>query len=160
MKRILLFSTALILISAASICYPIVTDNTLTYNGCNGELKVDTSVIATKHFTESSISSSLPYSAYIAVLYQTGENAPEDTVLFNTLSDDVVWSYFREGTYTAEINGGFDPTKTICYFPPNQSFGDVRIRFDGKIQITVFDESYTPINDGLSYQAFEIRVYP
>lgn len=44
------------------------------------------------------------YKTYIAYLTQTGTNAPEATVLINTLGDDLVWSRSTTGEYYATAN--------------------------------------------------------
>ncbi len=49
---------------------------------------------------------------YIALLTQTGTNAPVATVLKNTLGGEVVWSRTGMGTYEGTLTGAFVINKT------------------------------------------------
>lgn len=54
------------------------------------------------------------YKVYVALLTQTGVNAPVATVLENTLGGTVVWSYNDVGEYIGTLTGGFTNNKTLC----------------------------------------------
>ncbi len=49
---------------------------------------------------------------YVALLTQTGTNAPTATVLDNTLGGTLVWSYDGVGTYIGTLTGAFTLDKT------------------------------------------------
>lgn len=49
---------------------------------------------------------------YVALLTQTGTDAPVATVLENSLGGTVVWSYDTIGSYTATLAGAFGQSKT------------------------------------------------
>lgn len=49
---------------------------------------------------------------YLALLTQTGANAPVATVLVNTLGGTVIYGYVAAGEYSATLAGAFPATKT------------------------------------------------
>jgi len=49
---------------------------------------------------------------YVALLTQTGTDAPVATVLENTLGGEVVWTYNGPGDYTGTLAGAFPANKT------------------------------------------------
>lgn len=53
---------------------------------------------------------------YVALLNQTGTDAPVATVLVNTLGGTVVWTYADTGQYNATLAGAFVSNKTQVYF--------------------------------------------
>lgn len=61
---------------------------------------------------------------YVALLTQTGTDAPVATVLKNTLGGTVVWSYLGVGSYEATSIGGFTENKTALYVNPNINVSD------------------------------------
>lgn len=56
------------------------------------------------------------YKVYIALLTQTGTNAPVATVLKNTLGN-IVWSRFDQGSYIGTLNSAFTEDKTLVIIP-------------------------------------------
>lgn len=52
------------------------------------------------------------YKSYIALITQTGTNAPVATVLSNTLGGTVIWTRADLGRYTATLTGAFPAGKT------------------------------------------------
>ena len=55
---------------------------------------------------------------YMALLTQSGTDAPVATVLMNTLGGTVVWSYDGTGSYFATLNGVFLSGKVACFVTP------------------------------------------
>lgn len=51
---------------------------------------------------------------YIAVLTQTGQNAPLATVLENSLGAPLVWTRAQTGQYLGTLIGAFPPSKTTA----------------------------------------------
>lgn len=49
---------------------------------------------------------------YIAIINQTGTNAPTATVFKNTIGN-IIWTRTNAGNYSAELTGAFTPGKTI-----------------------------------------------
>ena len=56
----------------------------------------------------------LPYKSYVAFLNQTGTSAPTQTIVYNDLGGNIVWTYFAEGVYTGTLSGKFTENKTFC----------------------------------------------
>lgn len=101
---------------------------------------------------------------YVALLTQSGTNAPVATVLKNTLGSEVVWSYTFAGTYNgATTNSIFSPTKTIGYA---YSGWDDDSTFLGFI-VSVFDSNNISLTNTINDQLdnhdsirVKIEVYP
>jgi hypothetical protein len=52
------------------------------------------------------------YKKYVAIVSQSGTDAPTSVVLENTFGVTPTWSYGTDGSYNLTVNGGFpDPTK-------------------------------------------------
>lgn len=65
--------------------------------------------------TGDSGSSSDEYLSYVALLTQSGANAPVATILKNTIGN-IVWSRTNGGEYRATLVGAFPATKTWLSF--------------------------------------------
>ena len=52
---------------------------------------------------------------YVALLNQTGTDAPVATVLVNTLGGTLVWTRSFAGIYSATLSGVFTSGKTVCF---------------------------------------------
>ena len=65
-----------------------------------------------------------PYKVYTALLTQSGANAPVATVLENTLSGTITWSYSSVGTYQATLVGAFPSSKTFFYINSEASYNN------------------------------------
>jgi len=109
--------------------------------------------------TQITISPSLPYKVYTALLTQTGTNPPVATVLEDTIGN-VYWEYLGIGMYDAISNGNFTINKTFILVsvesgltwqvsPSPYGDGD-KIYFEAGAS-----DVYT---DGATFQV-EIRVY-
>jgi hypothetical protein len=64
----------------------------------------------------------LNYKKYVALLNQSGTDAPVATVLENTLGGEPVWTRVNDGQYTCTLAGAFPQNKTFCsvtYGPNN-----------------------------------------
>lgn len=112
---------------------------------------------------------SAPYKKYVALLTQSGTDAPVATVLENTLGGDIFWSYDSLGSYIGTIsNYSFDYTKTVYFVGYNQdNVGNPTPIISVGIGSSIY--IYTTIiqNDGTGIYAdnvlnttpIEIRVY-
>lgn len=101
------------------------------------------------------------YLKYVALLSQTGTDAPVATVLENTLGGTVVWARVDVGVYQGTLAGAFTENKTTAL---NNAAGGGLIflyRSDSDtIQIDATDIAGN-FDDGiLSGNTIEIRVYP
>lgn len=100
------------------------------------------------------------YLKYVALLTQTGTDAPVATVLENTLGGTVVWSYSGVGVYFATLSGVFTLNKTFAivgsYGGQNGAFPvDADI-----VAVATANASGVGENGTLANTAIEIRVYP
>ncbi len=106
-----------------------------------------------------------PYSVYVAILNQSGANAPVATVLENTIGE-INWTYDSVGVYYGTLaEGEFDRTKTFitCNASDNSNpyfmFAAVDESDSTRIIVETFDgsgPSYTELGD----EGFiEVRVY-
>jgi hypothetical protein len=109
----------------------------------------------------------LGYKKYVALLTQTGTDAPVATVLENTLGFDVVWQYYNPGYYIIDNPNNFPVNKTVCFLTASDWNGApiiVSNRIDDGIdnifQIGTIDTTFTPVDDKLLNTPIEIRVYP
>jgi len=98
--------------------------------------------------------------SYVALLTQTGTNAPVATVLENTLGD-LSYTYFSPGLYYITSNSLFIREKLWYYIQPNIN-ASTGIRFNityiDNTTLLIEDQNYT--DDSLNYTSIEIRVYP
>lgn len=169
MKRDLIILFAFILLSAAPVWTPLVTDSTLSGIGTtDSPLSIDTTKIATRYYS-GSLTGGARSTIYRALLTQSGTSAPTATVLANTLGGTVVWSYVDVGTYLGTLTGAF-AGDVIC--APNLGIDNngyglsrpytVYKDSDDAIGVSTYsDYSGTGSNDVLNGAAYiEIRVYP
>lgn len=111
-----------------------------------------------------------PYKVYVALLTQSGTNAPVATVLENTLGGTVVWSYEGNGQYEGTLASAFTSNKTTTIINQGQDatsgqlFNITRTNSDvvsvttGVFNLASDTIAYT--NAQLSSTFVEIRVYP
>ena len=121
--------------------------------------------MATKHKTGSANPK-----VYVALLTQSGTNAPVATVLENTLGSDIVWTYQGIGQYYGTLANAFTLNKTTVILGTAVRGGDPSdIRASivattlsvNQIQVSTGDAmTSTREDDGLLNTAIEIRVYP
>jgi len=60
------------------------------------------------------------YKSYVALLTQTGTNAPTATIVYNDLSGNPTWSYTSVGIYKATLTGQFTSGKTVAFIAGSQ----------------------------------------
>jgi hypothetical protein len=104
------------------------------------------------------------YLKYVALLSQSGEDAPIATVLENTLGGTPVWTRIAVGVYRLTLTDAFPTDKTIIFtslteenniglvFTETQTGSFVRVRTSNL--------SGSSIDEVLSNTSIEIRVYP
>jgi len=113
----------------------------------------NTTQIATTAFVQTAIGN---YKKYVALLSQSGTNAPTATVLENTLGGTVVWTRNSTGLYTGTLAGVFTANKTwtsITSTATGTVTGAVSTSVD---TVTVATSS---LDSALTNSAIEIRVY-
>ncbi len=100
------------------------------------------------------------YLKYVALLTQTGTDAPVATVLENTLGGTVVWTRDDVGTYLGTLAGVFIENKTFAIIGSSGGQNGVfRVATDVVIVATL-DNSGVATDELLSGTGIEIRVYP
>ena len=104
-----------------------------------------------------------PYLSYVALLSQTGTDAPTATVMMNNTGQTFTYTYDASGQYS--LNGTFDLSKTFVVFG-NNGTGGLQI-FNAQVTTTliglyVFTESggWISSDDVLVNTPIEIRIYP
>ncbi len=104
---------------------------------------------------------------YVALLTQSGTNAPVSMVLENSLGGTAVASYQGVGSYRLTLAGAFPAGKTVIPVvytvgvdgPANLNFIQFVRGSDDVIEISA-TESGIPIDDTMVGASLEIRVYP
>lgn len=118
--------------------------------------------------------SGLNYKVYVALLTQSGTNAPVATILQNTIGN-IVWSRTSAGSYGATLTGAFTSGKTMVIPPANSSsygaIGSANLYGGGSdnansiylLTGTIASDGTTAQADdilyGSGYSIIEIRVY-
>lgn len=110
---------------------------------------------------------------YVALLTQTGTNAPVATVLQNTLGGVPVWSYADVGKYIGTLSGAFvgntniDQANIIFYRTinidatgaPSRGFFILK-NDDNTVYLRSISDIETYVDDGLTNTYIKIEVYP
>jgi hypothetical protein len=118
----------------------------------------------TKNFTVQSIvdrtpAISLGYDSYVALISQTGTNAPIPTVLHNSLRAAVTWSRQSSGNYTLTAASSiFTQNKTVLFINAGhgeQAFLPIYWERTSDTTITLNTTSDAELQEG----AFELRIY-
>jgi hypothetical protein len=100
------------------------------------------------------------YKKYIALLKQTGTNPPTATIIDNTLSGEIIWTYNGAGNYTGTLTNEFTQYKTTIYHNNTaQGFTYVNWQNEDEIDVETWNTSGTSANGLLDYMTIEIRVY-
>lgn len=103
-----------------------------------------------------------PYKKYVALLTQSGTDAPVATVLENTLSGTPVWSYSDVGEYVLTLAGEFTANKTFIMVNPLDGISEEGLKAtrDGVDSITLQTfKAGANFNLGMTNNSIEIRVY-
>ena len=101
----------------------------------------------------------VPYLVYVALLTQSGENAPVATVLENTLGGNLIWAYQSPGNIEATLMGAFPSGKTFVFCQKagiNEKDYEILRTSDNTIALLNDSGDVSTIHD----RAIEIRVYP
>ena len=110
------------------------------------------------------LSDKIPYKSYVALLNQTGGNAPTATAMYNDLGE-ITYGYTAAGEYTIESNALFAENKTFFTIQQTQdnapaSANIIVYRIDDStlgVKVLVEGSAYT---DGFMLGVpIEIRVY-
>lgn len=108
------------------------------------------------------------YKSYVAILEQSGTDAPTAQVLENTLDIDVTWARVGAGAYNLTADSAlFTSNKTYLYCQQPSSGGvdrATRVLWGSstivQIQTTIVSSGVPTSDNVLDRTTFEIRVYP
>ena len=104
-----------------------------------------------------------PYAVYVALLSQSGTDAPVATVLENTLGGTVVWTRNDAGDYTGTLAGAFTVNKTTVNVSIASSyFAYVLLSASTVDALSLYSTQAdgSGIDDAFDKAFIEIRVYP
>jgi len=98
---------------------------------------------------------------YVALLTQTGTDAPVATVLTNTLSGPIVWTYNDVGSYTGTLTGAFTADKTLTCSGVTRTgrFWELSRETVNSVTLTAITAGGDPVELNATISA-EIRVFP
>jgi hypothetical protein len=118
----------------------------LNYLHCSKHIKMSTQI---------TISGQVPYKSYVALVSQSGIDAPTAVVLENTIGP-VTWVYGSAGYYLLQLTGAFPPLKTFCPIVVVSSAPEFATNYGGALD---YIEILTSGDDILHTTPIEIRVY-
>jgi len=139
--------------------YPVGTPAAGDYLVGSDITTAGTQINPTKNFVISDvIATGLGYTAYTALLTQTGTNAPVATLLQNNTSATFTWARTGSGTYTITASSNaFTSNKTIVFYNLGEYAASSRYPWV-RTSDTVVTLSLG--GDGrITNGAFEIRIY-
>ena len=119
----------------------------------------------TRNFTVASVASlansiNLSYTAYAALLTQTGTAAPVATVLQNTTGGTIAWTRTGNAAYTATANSNiFTANKTAVIINQGSFFSGNSIKWASPTTSTVTIDTTTGFDNTLVAGFIEIRIY-
>jgi len=103
------------------------------------------------------------YSSYVALLSQTGTNAPTETILQNELGlGDISWARVSQGRYIGTLVGAFSAGKTIILQNNSEQLKNIAFGISGTDAIAMNCRDFSGVLQDIenSFQCVEIRVYP
>ena len=108
-----------------------------------------------------------PYKVYVALLTQSGTDAPVATILENTLGGVPVQNYANAGTFSITSDGLFTDGKTTINIA--QGFQStvigaisrtIEVSYNSTSSISIYTKQESVYTNGLMHKAYcEIRVY-
>jgi hypothetical protein len=120
----------------------------------------------TKNFSVGSVvTAGLGYTAYTALISQSGTNAPTATVLKNNTGHTYTWTRTAAGKYEITANGNaFTANKTAVFInygnPSSDGLPPKWVRTsDTLVKVSTQDETAVLDDNILNGAAFEIRIY-
>lgn len=102
-----------------------------------------------------------PYKSYVALLTQSGTDAPVPTILENTIGN-IVWLRIADGEYEGKLTNGFVVGKTTIICPSSSSVGATitnDVPDNSTIIIVTGNSTDIYVDNLLNNTTIEIRVY-
>jgi hypothetical protein len=103
---------------------------------------------------------------YVALLTQSGTDAPVATVLENSLGGTVVWTYVDVGEYYGTLSGAFPAAKTICSInnpspaAANTAGTITADAFGDYVDVFTLNNAFAQSNEQLYNTSIVLTVYP
>jgi len=95
---------------------------------------------------------------YVAVISQTGSDAPTAIVLQNSIGD-VIWSRLSAGIYELTLNGAFTTDKVA--YTTGGFYGFYGIGYNNnRLRIDQYDPTETPADGWITNATIDITIYP
>lgn len=155
---------------AATVAIPDTGEKTLFLDQSDSVLKTkDDAGVVESLATADTVQDALDAQAatepkvYVALLTQSGTDAPVATVLENTLGGTIVWSYTDVGVYTGTLASAFTANKTACFVTINEQNDSENFIILGSASVntvTVQSLSDGTNTNGLAITSIKIEVYP
>jgi len=107
------------------------------------------------------VQAGLGYTTYVALLNQTGTNAPVATILKNSTGYTYTWARVGSGEYTITASGNaFTANKTIVFVNCGNTNFNAPVATWERLSDTQIQIGQPPLGDGQFVDgAFEIRIY-
>ena len=155
---------------AATVAIPDTGEKTLFLDQSDSVLKTkDDAGVVESLATADTVQDALDAQAatepkvYVALLTQSGTDAPVATVLENTLGGTIVWSYTDVGVYTGTLASAFTANKTACFVTINEQNDSENFIILGSASVntvTVQSLSDGTNTNGLAITSIKIELYP
>ncbi|MCP4650309.1 MAG: hypothetical protein GY853_09570 [PVC group bacterium] len=97
------------------------------------------------------------YKSYVALITQSGINAPVVTVVGTNTIGSIVWTRLSAGVYEGTLAGAFTLNKTVCFDGGADENMRLRRQSDNVIEL---ETPLTAVDGKLTNVSIEIRVYP
>lgn len=107
------------------------------------------------------------YKVYTALLSQSGQNAPAEIILQNTLGGNVIYEFTSDGIYSIELGDLYITDKVGIFISPTGNSNNYNVSSSISIQyngstgyvLRTFDNTGALSNKGLGKTMIEIRIY-
>lgn len=105
--------------------------------------------------------SGVSYKKYVAILSQSGTDAPSALVMENTLGVTITWAYAGVGNYYANASSAVFTSGKTWFMSSNQADLSTlnAINNTSQVQLTTYSDIATVSNNMMFNLAIEIRVY-
>ena len=131
-----------------------IGENIVIPESCNNLIVFGSNITA----DENSTGLLLNYKSYVALISQSGTDAPTVTILENTIGD-ISWTRSSVGQYVGLLTDAFTLDKVVCF--NNNIIGNFIIKRSGIDSLVIYTNSFagTPTDSLLVNTSIEIRVY-
>ena len=141
--------------------YPVGTPAAGDYLVGSDITTAGTQINPTKNFVLSDVvATGLGYTAYTALIFQTGANNPVDTILKNDTGATMTWARTGLGIYTCTASSPiFTANKTIVFANSGYPIGVAVVEWERTDASTITLRMDPAADDKMVNGSFEIRIY-